>query len=73
MQKNFRDSCVGLDHMTPRAVEPLQLEDCLHFLHTALIFEFEFGFDSDYFYFSGFFDAINLIQHGDLQFVVDMP
>jgi hypothetical protein len=57
--------------MTPRAVEPLQPEDCLHFLHTVRVSAF--GFDSDYFYFYGFFDAINLIQRGDVQFVVEMP
>jgi hypothetical protein len=50
-------------------VESLQVED-RYFLHTAPVFEF--AFDSDYFYFSGFFDAINLIQRGDLQFVVEM-
>ena len=66
----FLDSWVGLDHTIPRAVESLQSEDRLHFLHTAPVSEFEF--DSDYFYFSGFSDVINLIQHGDLQFVVEM-
>jgi hypothetical protein len=51
-------------------VEWLQAEARLHFLHTAPVSEFEI--DSEYFYFSGFFDAINSIQRGDLQFVVEM-
>jgi hypothetical protein len=51
-------------------VEPLQPED-RYFLHTAPASEFEI--DYEYFYFSGFFDAINLIQRGDLQVVVEMP
>jgi hypothetical protein len=53
-----------------RAVELFQLDCRQYFLHTVPVFGFEF--DSDYFYFSGFFDAINSIQRGDLQFVVDM-